>query len=378
MAYSNGKIFDDVSIEDVNAVLNTSYSSWDECCTSPALNKWSTFKPLAHTILFGDGFESALTEVQAKGAEELITDGVIYGLRVGQGVNGWQNLHNCDYAFVGRPNGSPYPHRSMDFIGYDHNAQPTLRGSIVSTEINYNAINIKVGLLWAKSTNTTGIDILKLIGRDGNLNNYYVNVLIDNYSITLLNQDTGTRTTVAPNGVKQNTFYINSLPSGYSTTRTAKCTFFLSPTKFESWTNVASATQADVAVTIPDVAGLTISIASSAINYGTWTISSISALSNQINASMTCSVAPGADRTYRAVIQFSGQAQGAVKTFSVSANASASMASQFVRWTAGELGFTVISSGDYSCTVTLYGYDSTTGTSTQLAQKTQTVSLTAQ
>ena len=184
MAYSNGKIFDDVSIEDVNAVLNTSYSSWDECCTSTALNKWSIFKPLAHTILFGDGLESALTDVQAKGAEELITDGIIYGLRVGQGVNGWQNLHNCDYAFVGRPNGSPYPHRSMDFIGYDHNAQPTLRGSIVNTEINYNAINIKVGLLWAKSTNTTGIDILKLIGRDGNLNIYGIIVNLSVYYTT--------------------------------------------------------------------------------------------------------------------------------------------------------------------------------------------------
>lgn len=378
MAYSGGKIFDDVSIEDVNAVLGTSYGTIEDCCQSDAINKYSAIKPVAHTILFGSDVESRLTATEAKGAEALINDGIIYGLKVGQGVTEWQNLHQSTYEYVGRPNGSPYPNRIADFVGYDHNAQPTLRGSIVNTEINYNAINIKVGLLWAKSTNTTGIDILKLIGRDGNLNNYYVNVLIDNYSITLLNQDTGTRTTVAPNGVKQNTFYINSLPSGYSTTRTAKCTFFLSPTKFESWTNVASATQADVAVTIPDVAGLTISIASSAINYGTWTISSISALSNQINASMTCSVAPGADRTYRATIQFAGQAQGTVKTFTVPANASASMASQFVRWTAGELGFTVMSSGDYTCTVTLYGYDSTTGTSTQLAQKTQTVSLTAQ
>lgn len=377
MGYSKGKIFDDVSIEDVNAVLGTNYRSVHECCQSDAINKWGIFKPVAHTIMFGSGLESRLTEEEAKGAEELIADGVIYGLRVGQGVNSWQNLHDCDYSYIGRPNGSPYPNRLVDFVGYDHYAQPTLRGSIVNTEINYNAINIKVGLLWAKDANTTGIDILQMNGRGGNLNDYYVNVLIDNYSITLLNQDTGTRTTVAPNGVKQNTFYINSLPSGYSTTRTAKCTFFLSPTKFENWTNVASTTQANVAVTIPDVAGLTISIASSAINYGTWTVTSISALSNQINASMTCSVAPGADRTYRVTIQFAGQAQGAVKIFTVPANASASMASQFVRWTAGELGFTVMSSGDYSCTVTLYGYDSVTGTSTQLAQKTQTVSLTA-
>ena len=140
MGYSNGKIDrTGVSIADANAVLGTSYDNVKDVCIATAMNKWSIFKPVAHTIIAGSD-SGALTAVEAKGAPALINEGIIYGLKAGVDDNHWPNLHQCTYAFVGRSDGPNYPHRLSDLRGYDHNAKPTMLGSIVSQEINYNAI----------------------------------------------------------------------------------------------------------------------------------------------------------------------------------------------------------------------------------------------
>ena len=373
MGYSNGKIDrTGVSIADANAVLGTSYNNVRDICIAAAVNKWSIYKPVAHTIIAGSD-SGALNAVEAKGAPTLINEGVIYGLKAGVDDNHWPNLHQCTYAFVGRSDGPNYPHRLSDLRGYDHNAKPTMLGSIVSQEINYNAINLRVGLLWQDTNNTTGVDILQMVAGSTNINNYYVNVLVDNYAITLLNVSTNTRTPIVYNGTKQNLFYINTLPSGYSTTRTASCTFFLSPILLTSWTNISTQTQQGPAIALPDAAGLQIKIGATNIDYGEWVISTIGGLGSTVSVTLNCNRKPGVARDYIATIQFQGQAAGQTKSFSVGA---AGVSQQFVQWVAGEYGMTLTSSGNYSCTVSLYGVNN--NVRTLLTQKTATVTLSPQ
>lgn len=379
MAYSNGKIFDDVSIDDVNAVLGTDYSTLEDCVRSTSIQKWSRIKPVAHTIKFGSGVESSLTDVEAKGASALISEGVIYGLKAGAADNAWPSLHTCTYDYTGRPDGTNYPNRLADFVGYDHYAKPTLIGSIVSSEIDYQAVNLRVGVLWQDTDNTTGVDVLQLTAGEANINDYYVNVLVDNYAITLLNANTGTRTPIVYNGTKQDLFYINSLPSGYTTTKTASCTFFLSPVQLTSWTDVSKSQQQGPAIAIPEAVGLTLSIKAGFINYGTWSIGEVNVmLGKSVTAGLTCSAAPGAARDYRVVLQFTSQAQATVKTFSVSATTTAELASRIITWASTELGFVVTTSGTYNYSISLYGYDSANNTTQQLATKSGSLTFTVE
>lgn len=373
MGYSGKKIYAPVSFADVNAVLGTNYSTLNELCTCNALKngKWSKFKPVAHTIKFGSGSASALTEAQAKGADSQITDGIIYGLKVGQGVNGWQNLHQCTYEYVGLPDGVNFPYRLMDFAGYDHNASPTMQGSIVNNTINPNNVSIRCGILWNDTNNTTGIDILKMVAGDANINNYYVNVLVGTYAKTCTNLKSNVNavTPIVYNGSKQDLFGVSDIPSVYGNGSKPLCTFFLAPVKLDSWKDVSKETALtdQVAIALPNAAGVELTITTGNASYGSFTLGAVTQLGATISQQITCTAAPTETGYYRLSIRING----AIKSgdFRITAGQTNIIAPSIAHG--------VLTSGSYSYSSNLYRLNEQGGTSVStLATATGSITIT--
>ena len=161
MGHSNGKITAPVSLHaDVYPVLGltktgTYYDTGWVCGNSHGqINKWSKRKPIRYAQ------PGELTDAQFKGTYADNNQGIYYGLKVASEAGRLGQLHTASWEYLPPRPGTDWC-RLTDFVGYDHNAVPTLNGMYTGgNPCYYNTErNFTVSITYNKSSNTTGVDI---------------------------------------------------------------------------------------------------------------------------------------------------------------------------------------------------------------------------
>lgn len=194
MSNSNGKITAPVSIADVQKVLGKSSNDVGTLCTSDNVNKWSKSKPYNISSL------GPLVDAEKKGTPAQNAEGIFYGLKASSTATDLSNLHNATYEYVGVPKGgADSPYRPSDFAGYDHNAVPTINGTIPD-EAYYNVSKDFMCTITYdyQHINTTGIDIAEIIKSADvtTFDSYYPCILVGSYARGLFNSATDTQTSI--------------------------------------------------------------------------------------------------------------------------------------------------------------------------------------
>ena len=118
MANSNGIISGSVrQIADVKTVLGESVNTLSGLCTSTKINWWSKKKPVQFTGTRSSTWWKSRTQDCGINPYQLSSVADVINHCNGT-ENGW--------TYYGRPNGSTYPYRLLDFQGYNHNATPPI------------------------------------------------------------------------------------------------------------------------------------------------------------------------------------------------------------------------------------------------------------
>lgn len=119
MANSNGIISGSVrQIADVKTVLGESVNTLSGLCKSTKINMWAKYKPVQ--------FTGTRSTTWWKGR---LLDCGIDPYKLSSRTSVADIVNHCDgtangWSYYGRPNGSTYPYRLLDFQGYNHNATP--------------------------------------------------------------------------------------------------------------------------------------------------------------------------------------------------------------------------------------------------------------
>ena len=121
MANSNGIISGSVrQIADVKTVLSESVNTLSGLCKSTKINMWAKYKPVQ--------FTGTRSTTWWKGR---LLDCGIEPYKLSSRTSVADIVNHCDgtangWSYYGRPNGSTYPYRLLDFQGYNHNATPPI------------------------------------------------------------------------------------------------------------------------------------------------------------------------------------------------------------------------------------------------------------
>lgn len=187
-----------------------------------------------------------------------------------------EDMHGWTYS---PPNRATDYVRLTDFVGYDHNAVPTLNGMYTGgNPCYYNTErNFTVSITYNKSSNTTGVDIGDMLPENvaEDIGDYYPCILIGGYARVLYNtqlQEASTGTDLIYTPLRQNNqwytrFYahVASLP-GVKDGTTYQCTVFLIRSVYQAgifdfrtaWANVADTINAYNAFSVPGAISLQI------------------------------------------------------------------------------------------------------------------------
>lgn len=219
-----------VTIAQLASMLNTAQNP-QEICTSPLINKWSWCKPIDYPQ------NPPLSREQFKGTQDQITQGIIFGLKVGAARTSPESLHSVTWEYVGRPKGgidiSPY--RVDDFWNYEYEIAdgPTIYGAGVNDgdRIRYDSASKNVTLVW-RAEYTSIVDIAEIVAalqhREADYSQVYLCVMIDGYVRCCINNTAGGGVNpIMTDGVKCTSFTIPAATRfGYSENSTHAMTLF--------------------------------------------------------------------------------------------------------------------------------------------------------
>lgn len=228
------------------------------------INKWSKHKPIRYAK------DTALTEAEMKGNSSDKAKGIYYGLKAAT-VATFNDLHNTQYQYIGRPTGGRNePYRLSDFRGYAKNAKPTLVGFIPAW-IYFNAAKSLVVQIDYdyNHTNTTGVDINDFLPDNTliDIGDYYPCILIDKYAKVLYNLNLSTTdnkyTTLRHNNQWYNRFFadVENCPE-LQREGVVKASIFLMREiytvgiqDFRNWADVTDIIQPFEGIGVPDATG---------------------------------------------------------------------------------------------------------------------------
>lgn len=167
-------------------VLGTTETSPAKIILHANINKWSKRKPVRYPSY------QRISEAQFAGNNDDHSEGYYYGVKCVAGAASWAELHETSFDYRRPQGGDNSPGRLSDFIGYDHDAVPTMNGSIptkgyIDTSNGYYVtINITTN-----GSNTTGIDIADIVqeatGRQ--LSTCYPFIMVGSYVCALKNRN---------------------------------------------------------------------------------------------------------------------------------------------------------------------------------------------
>lgn len=267
MAVTNGKIEAPMSVRDAYVCMGVTptangYDVGYICSNAHGkVNKWSKNKPYDNSSL------DDLTDDEKKGTAAQRYAGIFYGLYAATETAQWSQLHDITYEYVGYPKGGNNSiYRLTDFLGYDHNAKPTINATIPSEAY----INIERSFMCdieydSSGSNTTGVDIAEIINTEADatkFDSYYPCILVGNYARALFNDrlEQPTQTPIKYNNAWYTKFYCDL--AGYPGTVEGekKCTLFFIRNLYQAgiydvrdWLNVTDMTlQARQAFGIPN------------------------------------------------------------------------------------------------------------------------------
>lgn len=271
MAVTNGKITTPMSVSDPYTCMGVTptangYDVGYVCSNAHGkVNKWSKNKPYDINKM------APLTDAEKKGTAAQNNAGIFFGLKVGSGGTDLTKLHEATYDYVGYPKGGNSVYRILDFDGYDHNAVPTINGTI-PTETYYNLDKYFVCTIVYdyNHTNTTGVDIAEIINSDSDatkFESYYPCILVGNYARGLFNQNSNTQTTIKYNNAWYTKFYCDFTGYPGIGAGTKTCTLFFIRELYvqgiidlRSWVNVGSILSARQGYTIPNAVAVPVDI----------------------------------------------------------------------------------------------------------------------
>lgn len=158
----------------------------EECVLSPALNIWSKNKPINYPS------DTELTTAQREGSDADKIAGYFWGVKVFNDGLSFSSLPTFTFDYKRPLGGSSSPYRLSDFIGYDHQAIPTLSGIMDSIAYRDVRNDFTVSISIDQSgRNTTGIDIVQLMSeKNVNLTNCYLFLAVGSYMAALKNRST--------------------------------------------------------------------------------------------------------------------------------------------------------------------------------------------
>ena len=173
---------------DLQRVLGTTETSPANIILHANINKWSKRKPVRYPSY------QRLSEAQFAGNNDDHSDGYYYGVNCLAGAANWAGLHEVSFDYRRPQGGDNSPARLSDFIGYDHDAVPTMNGSFPTSAYRDLANNFRVGIsIDTTGMNTTGIDIADIVqeatGRQ--LSTCYPFILLGNRVCVLKNANRG-------------------------------------------------------------------------------------------------------------------------------------------------------------------------------------------
>lgn len=347
MGLSNGKITAPINYAEPYQCMgvgkyNGSYDLGYICSNAhKKINKWSKNKP------YDVDKKENLTDAEKKGTPAQNISGIYYGLKASTSAGNLYELHNIAYEYVGYPKGGANsPYRINDFVGYDHNAVPTLNG-IIPAEAYFN-LEKSFGCTISydyNHTNTTGVDMKEIIDSlsdSATFEDYYPCILVNGYARGLFNSQTGTQTPIRYNNAWHSAFYANM--DGYPgiSTGTYKCTLFFIRELYlqgvidlRTWFNVQGVQSARNAFAVPNAIAVNVNLK----RYNPYPVMEItSARRNMGNTGIELSYAfpggkPTADTTYRIQLYDPASAR---KDFTYNASGINTIA---ITFTWSELGF---------------------------------------
>lgn len=171
---------------DLQQVLGTTEKSPAKIILHANINKWSKRKPVRYPSY------QRISEAQFAGNNDDHSDGYYYGVNCLAGAANWVGLHEVGFGYRRPQGGDNSPARLSDFIGYDHDAVPTMsasiptKGYIDTSNGYYVTINITTN-----GSNTTGIDIAQIVqeatGRQ--LSTCYPFIMVGSYVCALKNRN---------------------------------------------------------------------------------------------------------------------------------------------------------------------------------------------
>ncbi len=392
MAIINGRILSiydrsgkqvGISLKEIATVLgepnvtdnktNTTGDILNYLCNSSKINPAAKCKPINSPHL------RPLSAEERVGTAADNANGVYYGLQCSSNKTILTDLHDANWAYVGKPaGGESSPCRTRDFDGYDHKAQFTLSGEGVPAEI-YTTSKVAafdVKLNWNVIGNTTGVDISEIFNLLSNnievdYSQLYLCVMIGGYMTAMYNS-----TVEAMTGSKYSPMYSNGrycaewmcppLPQDfaagdYKVTIVATVNDEAEPLR-GTWSYVANnALYSGRYITIPELVGLNVKVAATYIpeTFGEWGTGTIGkSPSGGLIVSFTLTTPPAQDSRYQVRLSYTkagATAGGATrltnKTFWMAAG---SRLPQLLEWSADELK--ALSDGqNYQFTATLYG-----------------------
>lgn len=163
MSVTNGIVGAPIGLYEVAKLLGCSKFDVGSVCTFSAINIWAKWKPFRDTA---KGYSSVAT---SQGAAALVN----YGLTIpsSSSMSGLVALYEQDARMHGwtysAPNGSTYPYRLTDFVGYNHYAQCQLSDMTASAttieKISSQSLVVE-GVIEAASTNGISLSELKAGG----------------------------------------------------------------------------------------------------------------------------------------------------------------------------------------------------------------------
>ena len=346
-----------------NIVLGYTTTNARDIFNKSKINKWAKNKPVDRN------FTGKITDDSRKaGKWEL---GIYWGLQAGTATGNWANIHNATWEYVDFPTGgiNSSPYRVWDFVGYDTAAKPTLTGYSsegASGKASYNA-GTPFGLLltWARTNNTTGVDIFQCTNLTGvNLQNYYLFIMVDDWCRAMINNDAGNAVNpIYHNGVECRTFSCPKLPTELQNNATRKVSFFLADINDvnldvrNNWVNTWGLQMGVQPISIPEAVNYSVTLSSSGISYDfmTATISlSYESMRNTIDAFINITQHAPTEQNYGVYLTLAGQ-PSTVKRFT--GGTSMSLV-PLLYWTSSDTGIMWMPGQTMSYTVELYGLDS--------------------
>ena len=374
----NGKITAPVTARDIQLVLGTDETRQSRLCLSEAVNKYSIKKPIVYPTKGGKC-------PNFKGYAQDNDNGIYYGLRVA-GNNWGMQIHAANWEYV-RPTGELgiAPFRRLDFDGYNHLAQPSMVGSIVSptANINYNdTIPFTCNITFNTLTNNDGVDVRACTNDTEAI--FYVCVAIDN-SIAIMRDDNGNVAPLPAYEWATYTFRCPALPSWLKNTSSRQISVFIA--------NLADAGTKDLEqlldgewvvfdeakagvqyITIPEAVGYVANFAGGgapAVDYGMLILEvTYSAKKTAFNVDIEWTTKPSADRDY--ILRFS--LVGLSDTIQFPFNGGTGKGTSEVI-TEADLGVRFIEGETYTYKAEIYGYEGQVITPQPLVSQTGTITI---